>query len=70
MFHINVTDTGTIVREEYTTHGLHNNSRGKTRLTHIIAESICGGHVSCRNSSILSFFRLGSRAYRCLTYIE
>jgi hypothetical protein len=29
MSHINVTDTDTIVREEYTTHGLHLNSRGK-----------------------------------------
>jgi hypothetical protein len=41
MSHINVTDTGTIVREEYTTHGLHLNSRGKMRLIHLISESIC-----------------------------
>jgi len=32
MSHINVTDTGTIVREEYITHGSHLNSSGKMRL--------------------------------------
>jgi hypothetical protein len=53
MSHINVTDTGTIVREEYIlTHGLHLNSRGKVRFTHLIAESIHGGHVPSRNSGI------------------
>jgi hypothetical protein len=52
MPHINVIDTGTTVREEYTTHGLHLNSRGKTRLTHVIVESIHGGHVPNRNNSI------------------
>jgi hypothetical protein len=52
MSHINITDTGTIVREEYTTHGLHLNSRGKMRLTHLTVESVPGGHVPCRNSSI------------------
>jgi len=29
MSHINAIVTGTTVREEYTTHGLHLNSRGK-----------------------------------------
>jgi hypothetical protein len=52
MSHINVTDTGTIVSKEYTSHGLHLNSRGKMRLTHLIVESICGGHVPSRNSNI------------------
>jgi len=78
MPHINVIDTGTTVREEYTTHGLHLNSRGKTRLTHLMAESICGGHVPSMNSSIpvithtraSPFCRLRSRAHRCLIYIE
>jgi hypothetical protein len=51
MSHI-VTDTGIIVREEYTTYGLHLNSRGKLRLTHLIMESMCGGHVPSRNNSI------------------
>jgi hypothetical protein len=46
MSHINVTDTDSIVREEYATHGLHLNSRDKMRLTHLTAESICGGHVT------------------------
>jgi hypothetical protein len=36
MSQINVTDTGTIVRKEYITHGLHLNSRGKMRLTHLL----------------------------------
>jgi len=45
-------DTSTFLREEYTTLGLHCNSRGKMRLTHVIAEDICGGHVPSRNSSI------------------
>jgi len=51
MSHSNVIDTGTIVREEHTTHGLHLNSRGKMRLKHHIVESIRGGHVTSRNSS-------------------
>jgi hypothetical protein len=52
VFHINVIDTGTIVREEYTAHSLHLNSRGKMSLTHLIPESICGKHVPSKNSSI------------------
>jgi len=52
MSHMNVTDTGTIVREEYTTCVLRFNSRCTVRLTHLFAESICGGHVPSRNSSI------------------
>jgi len=49
MSHINVIDTDTTVKEEYPTHGLYFNSRDKIRL---IAESICGGHVPSKNSSI------------------
>jgi hypothetical protein len=41
MSHINVTDTGTIVREEYTTHGLHLNSGGKRGL-HILWWKVYG----------------------------
>jgi hypothetical protein len=48
----NVNDTGATVREEYTTHGLHLNSRSKMRLTHLTAEGVCGGHVPSKNSSI------------------
>jgi hypothetical protein len=36
MSHINVIDPGTIVREEYIAYGLHLNSKGKMRLTHLI----------------------------------
>jgi hypothetical protein len=44
--HVGVTDTLTIVREEFTTHGLHLNSRGKMKLTLLIADGLNGGHVS------------------------
>jgi hypothetical protein len=44
--HIGVIDTASLVRDDYTTHGLHLNSRGKRRLTHLIVERIGGGHVS------------------------
>jgi hypothetical protein len=53
MSHINVNDTGTSVREEYTTHGLHLNYRGNMRLSLLTVESIRCGHVPNRNSSIL-----------------
>jgi hypothetical protein len=52
MSQIDVIDTGTIVREEYTTHGLYLNSRRKMRLMHLTVESIHGGHMPSRNSSI------------------
>jgi hypothetical protein len=52
MSHINITDIGTIVREEYTMHGLHLNSRHEMRLTLLITESIHGRHMPSRNSSI------------------
>lgn len=38
--HIDVIDTTSIVREEYTRHGLHLNSRGKGTLTRLIVENI------------------------------
>jgi len=73
MSHINVTDTGNIVREQYTTHSLHVNSTGKMRLT----ESIRGGVVPSGNSStpvithaIAPPFRLRWRAHMCLTCIK
>jgi hypothetical protein len=46
MAHINVIETASFVRDDYTTHDLHLNSRGKRRLMHLIAERISGGHVS------------------------
>jgi hypothetical protein len=48
MAHIGVIDTASLVRDterECTAHGLHLNSGGKRRLTHLIAERISGGHV-------------------------
>jgi hypothetical protein len=42
--HIGVTDTA-LVRDDYTTHGLHLNSLGRRRLTHLITERISGGQV-------------------------
>jgi hypothetical protein len=43
---IGVIDTASFVRDDFTTHGLHLNSRGERRLTYLIAERISGGHVS------------------------
>jgi hypothetical protein len=40
MSHINVIDTGTVVREEYTTHGLHLNSRDRMRLKFILLRKV------------------------------
>jgi hypothetical protein len=48
----NTIDTATIFMEEYSTHGLHLNSRCKMRFTHLIMENILGGRVPDRNSSI------------------
>jgi hypothetical protein len=44
--HIGFIDTNCIVREEYTTRGLHLNSRGKRKLTLLMARSLGGDHVS------------------------
>lgn len=44
--HIGVIDTTTIVREEYTNHGLHLNWRGKRKLTLLIAKKLGDDHVS------------------------
>ena len=46
MSHLSVIDTTTIGREEYTTHGLHLNSRGKRKLMDLITDKLDGGHVS------------------------
>lgn len=47
MSHINFIDTSTIVREEYTSHGLHLNARGKDTLTRLIADSIQHAYGKC-----------------------
>jgi len=44
--HVGFVGTTTIGREEYTAHGLHLNSRGKRRLTLLIADRLEG--VMCR----------------------
>jgi hypothetical protein len=44
--HIGVIDTNCIVRDEYTTYGLHLNSQGKRKLTLLIARSLGRDHVS------------------------
>ena len=48
MSHINIIDSSCIPREEYMTHGLHLNARGKETLVHLIADSI-GCHEGCIN---------------------
>jgi hypothetical protein len=45
MADIGVTNTASFVRDDYTTHGLHLNFRGKRRLTHLTADRLSGGHV-------------------------
>jgi hypothetical protein len=47
--HIGI-DVASFVSDDYTAHGLHLNSRGKRRLTHLIAERISGGHMSSVSS--------------------
>ena len=44
--HIGVIDTSTIVRDEYTNHGLHLNWRGKRKLTLLIAGKLRDDYVS------------------------
>jgi hypothetical protein len=46
MPHIGVSDTSSIVREDYTMHGLHLSCEGKKKLTQPIAERVVGGHAS------------------------
>jgi hypothetical protein len=46
MSHTGVTDTSPIVREDYTVHDLHLNSRGKKRLVQLTAERVVGDHGS------------------------
>jgi carbonic anhydrase/acetyltransferase-like protein (isoleucine patch superfamily) len=52
MSHIDVIDTS-IVREDYTMHGLHLNSPGKKRPTQLIAERVVSGHASGISSNAL-----------------
>jgi hypothetical protein len=74
--HIGVTDTASIVREEYTTRGLHLNSRGKKKLMLLIAKRIDDDHLSSRSSipvitcAKASSFSIKVKAQRCLRYIN
>ena len=45
-----VVDTTTLRRDEFTTHGLHLNWRGKRRLMLLIADGMDGGHTSSVSS--------------------
>jgi hypothetical protein len=75
--HTNVTDIAAVVREKYTTHGLHLNFRGNMRVTDRTAESI-HGHVQSMSGGIpvithvraSPFFSIKPEAQRCLTYTE
>jgi hypothetical protein len=51
--HIDVTDAAAAMREEYTTHALHCNSRGKMWLTHLSTENMCDCHVPGTSSGIV-----------------
>jgi hypothetical protein len=46
MSHLDVIETLTIGREEYTAHGLHLNSIGKKKFTFLIANKLDGGPMS------------------------
>jgi hypothetical protein len=46
MSHVSVIDTMTIVREEFTNHGLHLNLRGKRKLMLLTAGGLDVGHVA------------------------
>jgi hypothetical protein len=52
MAHNIVTNRLSIRREGYKSYDLHLNSRGMMRLTHLIAESMFGGHVPNMSGSI------------------
>jgi hypothetical protein len=49
MYHIDVSDTSSIVREDYNIHGLHLNSQGNKSLMQPIAGRVVGGHTSGRS---------------------
>jgi hypothetical protein len=77
MSHIDVTDTSSIAREDYTMRGMHLNCQGKKRLTQLIAKRVVGGHASGINSIPVitdtrasRSYSLSSQAQRCLTYIK
>jgi hypothetical protein len=48
--HIGIIVLAPFVRDDYMTHGLHLNSRGNGRLTHLIAKRISAGHTSSISS--------------------
>ena len=48
--HIRVTETTSYQREEFTTHGLRINSRGKMKLTLLVAKSLGDKNVSATSS--------------------
>lgn len=51
MAHTGVIYTASFVRENYTAHDLHLNSRGKRRLTYLTGERIGGVHVPSGSST-------------------
>jgi hypothetical protein len=65
MAHTRVNDAASFVRDNYTTHGLHLNSEGKRRLTHLTVERTGGGHVSnipvVTSATASTFFSLKSK---------
>jgi hypothetical protein len=48
--HIGIINLDYFIRGDFTTHGLHLNSQGKRKLTHLIAERVDDDHVSGVNS--------------------
>jgi hypothetical protein len=48
--HIGAVDTSLLLRQDFTTHGLHLNSRGKKKLTHLVAKSLDDNGISAFKS--------------------
>jgi hypothetical protein len=66
-----------IIREEYVMHGLHLNSKGKGKLTLLIAKRLSDDHMlGIKRIPVITharsspFFSLKAKSQRCLRYID
>jgi hypothetical protein len=50
MSHVDIIDAASISKKDFMTHDLHLISRGKKRLTYVIAERVTGGHLASISS--------------------
>jgi hypothetical protein len=69
--HIGIIVLAPFVRDDYMTHGLHLNSRGNGRLTHLIAKRISAGHISSISSiPVMSFESVAKFKYLVTTLTD